>query len=146
MRFKKILVAVDGATAGTDVLPTAAELARCTGAELALITVADVRGIGVSEVSPPAHAAAAMLREEAARLLQGAAAELAADAKPLMIVREGLPEKELAAAARDWHADVLVMGTHARTGLAHIFHASVAESVLHHSPCPVLLLRIGQPA
>jgi universal stress protein A len=145
MTFRKVMIAVDTAALGTDVLAIGAELARCTGAELALVSVADVRGIGVSETSPPAPVTAARLREEAETLLARAVAQLALARPPLLLVKEGIPEKELVAAARDWHADLLVMGTHGRTGLAHMFKGSVAESVLHHAPCPVLVVKIGSP-
>ena len=143
MTFRRILVAVDTAALGTDVLPTADEIARCTGAEVALVSVADVRGIGVSETSPPAQVTAAKLREDAQALLDAAASQLTSVSGPLRLVREGFPDKEIIAAAHDWHADLLIMGTHGRTGLAHMFKGSVAESVLHHAPCPVLVVKIG---
>lgn len=145
MNFRRIMIAVDTATLGTDVLAAGGELARCTGAELALVSVADVRSIGVSETSPPMQVTAAKLREDAQALLATASTQLqpAPATPPLLLVKEGLPERELAAAAHDWHADLLIMGTHGRTGLAHMFKGSVAEWVLHHAPCPVLVVKIG---
>jgi len=89
MTFRKLMIAVDTATLGTDVLPVGGELARCTGAELALVSVADVRGIGVTETSPPAHVTAARLREEAEAQLARAAAQLALTRPPLLLVKEG---------------------------------------------------------
>ncbi len=145
MNFKNILVAVDTATLGTDVLPIADELARCTGATVMLVSVADVRGIGVSETSPPVQVTAAKLREDARAMLEAAARQIKSSADPMLLVREGFPDKELVAAAHDGHADLLIMGTHGRTGLAHLFKGSVAESVLHHAPCPVLVVKIGEP-
>jgi nucleotide-binding universal stress UspA family protein len=56
-------------------------------------------------------------------------------------VRIGLPFKQIVEAARDWRADLIVMGTHGRTGLAHAVMGSVAERVLRQAPCPVLTLR-----
>ena len=145
MNFRRIMIAVDTATLGTDVLAAGDELARCMGAELALVSVADVRSIGVSETSPPMQVTAAKLREDAEALLAQAVSQLrSAPAQlPVLLVKEGLPERELAAAAHDWHADLLIMGTHGRTGLAHMFKGSVAEWVLHHAPCPVLVVKIG---
>lgn len=87
---------------------------------------------------------AAKLREDSERLLEQAGAQLIIGVKPALLVREGFPDKEFAAAALDWHADLLVMGTHGRTGLAHMFKGSVADSVLHHAPCPVLVGKIGK--
>jgi nucleotide-binding universal stress UspA family protein len=43
-------------------------------------------------------------------------------------------------------ADLIVMGTHGRTGLAHVFLGSVAERTLRHAPCPVLTVPVGDEA
>jgi nucleotide-binding universal stress UspA family protein len=44
------------------------------------------------------------------------------------------------------HCDLIVMGTHGRTGLKHFFLGSVAEHVVRHARCPVLVLRGGKPS
>jgi nucleotide-binding universal stress UspA family protein len=43
--------------------------------------------------------------------------------------------------ARDTHTELIVMGTHGRTGLAHLFLGSMAEKVLRHATIPVLTVR-----
>jgi nucleotide-binding universal stress UspA family protein len=43
--------------------------------------------------------------------------------------------------ARDRHVDLIVMGTHGRTGLKHVLLGSVAERVVRLAPCPVLVVR-----
>ncbi len=48
---------------------------------------------------------------------------------------------EIVNAALEQHADLIVMATHGRKGLQHLFLGSTAEKVLEHAPCPVLLLR-----
>jgi nucleotide-binding universal stress UspA family protein len=55
--------------------------------------------------------------------------------------REGDAATELLAAAKEWKADLIVMGTHGRTGLARLVLGSVARNVLHHAPCSVLISR-----
>lgn len=55
--------------------------------------------------------------------------------------REGDAATELLAAASAWKADLIVMGTHGRTGLARLVLGSVARNVLHHAPCSVLITR-----
>ena len=47
-------------------------------------------------------------------------------------------------AARDWKADLIVVGTHGRRGVSHLFLGSDAEAVARLSPVPVLLVRGGQ--
>ena len=56
-------------------------------------------------------------------------------------LREGDAATELVAAANAWHADLIVMGTHGRTGLARLVMGSVARNLLHHAPCSVLVVR-----
>lgn len=43
--------------------------------------------------------------------------------------------------AKRWKADLIVIGTHGRRGISHLFPGSVAESVLRSAPTPVLLVR-----
>ncbi len=56
-------------------------------------------------------------------------------------VLEGEPAEQILRAARDTHADVIVMGTHGASGLTRLLVGSVAESVMRKSPCPVLTVR-----
>ena len=56
-------------------------------------------------------------------------------------VRTGNAAKQIVDAARETHADLIVMGTRGRTGVAHVIMGSVAERVVRLAPCPVLTLR-----
>lgn len=56
-------------------------------------------------------------------------------------VRTGQPAHTIIAHAEERKADLIVMGTHGRSGLAHMFMGSVAERVVRHAPCPVLTVR-----
>jgi nucleotide-binding universal stress UspA family protein len=55
--------------------------------------------------------------------------------------RTGAPYEEIVAAARDEKADMIVMGTHGRSGLNRLLMGSVAERVVRLAPCPVLTVR-----
>lgn len=57
--------------------------------------------------------------------------------------RIGLPAQEVLQEALDWNADLIVMGTHGRQGLARALFGSVAESVLRDAPVPVLVVRLA---
>lgn len=57
-------------------------------------------------------------------------------------VLEGEPATTIVGFATDHHADLIVMGTHGRTGVMHLALGSVAEKVVRHAHCPVLTVRI----
>jgi nucleotide-binding universal stress UspA family protein len=55
--------------------------------------------------------------------------------------REGYTAQTIADVAKEIKADLVVMGTHGRTGLTHMLLGSVAEQVVHNAECSVLTLR-----
>ncbi|MFQ5638711.1 MAG: universal stress protein [bacterium] len=56
-------------------------------------------------------------------------------------IGEGKPFVEIIKAAKNFDADLIVMGTHGRTGLSHMLIGSVAEKVVRKAPCPVLTVK-----
>jgi nucleotide-binding universal stress UspA family protein len=56
-------------------------------------------------------------------------------------VREGAPFYEIIRFAKEASIDLIVMGTHGHTGLAHVLLGSVTEKVVRKAPCPVLTVR-----
>ena len=61
------------------------------------------------------------------------------------ILAEGRPvHHTIVEKARELGDDVIVIATHGRTGLAHVFLGSVAEHVIRHAACPVLVVRNGE--
>jgi len=57
------------------------------------------------------------------------------------MVVHGDPDTKIVEVANDRNMDLIVMGTHGRTGLAHLVVGSTAEAVLRHASCPVLTIR-----
>jgi nucleotide-binding universal stress UspA family protein len=57
------------------------------------------------------------------------------------LLLEGVPHDRIVRAARSTRADLVVLGTHGRTGLGRLFLGSVASRVVTLSPCPVLTVR-----
>ncbi len=53
----------------------------------------------------------------------------------------GNPASEIVKAAKDWPADLIVIGSHGRGGLTRALMGSVAEGVMRQAPCPVLVAR-----
>jgi universal stress protein A len=58
-----------------------------------------------------------------------------------VIVQVGIAFEVITNAARDFKADLIVITTHGRTGLKHVFMGSTAERVVRHAPCPVFVVR-----
>jgi nucleotide-binding universal stress UspA family protein len=54
----------------------------------------------------------------------------------------GVPFQVIIDTARTAHVDLIIMGTHGRTGLRHVLLGSVAERVVRLAPCPVLVVRL----
>jgi universal stress protein A len=54
---------------------------------------------------------------------------------------QGIPAQEIITLAETGGFDLIVMGTHGRTGVPHMLIGSVTERVIRHAPCPVLTLR-----
>ncbi len=77
------------------------------------------------------------LRERLERIGQPAALD---GFSVVCVIRTGKPWLEIVNYARETRIDLIVMGTTARTGLAHAMMGSVAEQVVRHSPCPVLIV------
>ena len=59
------------------------------------------------------------------------------------ILASGIPYREIIGKAREVAADLIVIGTHGRTGVEHVIFGSTAEKVVRMSPCPVLSVRQG---
>jgi nucleotide-binding universal stress UspA family protein len=57
------------------------------------------------------------------------------------LTRHGRPFEEIVGTAREMDVDLIIMGTHGRSGLSHILLGSTAERVVRNAPCPVLTVR-----
>jgi nucleotide-binding universal stress UspA family protein len=58
-----------------------------------------------------------------------------------MVLVHGIPFHEIIETAKAQQVNLIIMGTHGRTGLSHVFLGSVAEKVVRMAPCPVLVAR-----
>jgi nucleotide-binding universal stress UspA family protein len=140
---KTVVVALDGSEAAETILPAAAELARLRQGGLNLVKVAlpVVAGSGLGEIP------LTFPSEDPLPYLKSVAGRLAADgvtATPVGL--EGRAASEILRHARESKAGLIAMTTHGRTGLARLLLGSIAEEVLRHSPCPVLVRRAVKTA
>ncbi len=76
--------------------------------------------------------------------MEATARKLHADCESLLVEMKSPQDRvseKIIEAAKAWPADLLVIGTHGRRGVHHLFLGSVAEEVIHIAPMPILLLR-----
>lgn len=139
MSFQRILVAVDEEPIAARAADVGIELARALAARLAFIFVAEP--IAAPDGGIPASELIASAEQDGKRVLAGFRQQLPADATPLQFVKVGKPAAEIIKAANEWPADVIVIGSHGRTGVTRALLGSVAEAVMRHAPCPVLVIR-----
>jgi nucleotide-binding universal stress UspA family protein len=139
MQFQRVLVAVDGSEFAVHALEVASGLATALSAQIGLVYVIDVKLVS-SETGVPADQQRAILRAEGQGLLDTAAAAIPAHPHPWKFLREGTPWKEIVQSAREWPADLVVMGTHGRTGVTRLLFGSTAEGVARHASGPVVVV------
>jgi nucleotide-binding universal stress UspA family protein len=121
----------------------AADLAASCGAELTLALVVPPPTPSASDVLVSSKGVAAAAAQEAEQTLARwrADAEQRAGVRVRAVLLCGEPAAELARAATDQGWDVIVVATHGRTGVRRLLLGSVAERIVRHVPCPVLVAR-----
>lgn len=93
--------------------------------------------LGINELERIWKAGREVAEQEMNALLSGADPNL----RTAHIIEEGMPFERIIWIARRQGADLIVMGTHGRSGLRRVFFGSVAERVVREAPCPVLTVR-----
>ncbi|MFQ5639793.1 MAG: universal stress protein [bacterium] len=143
MKIKKILCAVDFSEYSEQALKYAAFLSRSHGAKLILLHVIEplhgseqymVLALTPLEIK-------VKLKDEANNQLSALANNVKSSTKVETAVREGKAFVEIIKKAKEDRVDLIVMGSHGRTGLEHILIGSVAEKVTPKASCPVLIVK-----
>jgi nucleotide-binding universal stress UspA family protein len=142
--FRRIVHPTDFSRGSAAALRRAVALAKACRAPLVLVHVMTPPSPFVGEDSAPSSYAEllAVARRSAKRRLAALLARTRREGvRARSVFAEGLPADEILRAARRARADLIVMGTHGRTGLSHFFMGSVAERVVRESRCAVLTVR-----
>lgn len=149
MTFRKILCPTDFSPGSFHALKTAAAIASAHDAELVVANVWYVPSMAYAGEAPVPSDAVDQLAADSQRGLAEAVREATALGARRVSSRllAGVPWDQLVATLSHGDGfDLVVMGTHGRTGLARILLGSVAEQVVRHAPCPVLTVREGASA
>jgi nucleotide-binding universal stress UspA family protein len=140
-KLKKILVPVDFSERSMRALQYALPLAEQFGAEVTLLHVVQAY-LPVPEMSTmDVTLMQQQMREAGAQQLESLRKSVEAKVELRTVLKLGDPYFETIHAAKDLGVDLIILSTHGRTGLAHVFLGSTAERVVRHASCPVLVVR-----
>ena len=143
---KKILVATDFSTGSDEALDEAIEIGKPSGAELEVLHVLELAEefpFGTTYFDADYGVLYAGIdRQLSQRADRVRAAGIACETK----IIDGAAVNEITKRSRAIDADLIVVGTHGRTGLAHALMGSVAERVVRRASCPVLTVPFSKKA
>ena len=146
MQIKTILFPTDFSNGARAAMDHAVSLARDYKAKLILLYV--IQDISIAEWYIPSSLSVTDLVEDmqrsAGKEMDKWATEVSAKvAEVEKLVVRGVPFVEIIKTAKEKDADLIVIGTHGRTGIDHMLFGSTAEKVVRKAPCPVLTVRIA---
>ncbi len=146
VKLDKILCAVDFSEYSLEALKYATHLTLKENASLYLVHIVDSRvyDYGGPIYEPEPVAMESMVDRESmgrvkGKLLETVSNEIKDNVEAIVTV--GVPFVEIIKAAKDHDIDLIVVGTHGRSGIAHMLIGSVAEKVVRKAPCPVLTVK-----
>jgi nucleotide-binding universal stress UspA family protein len=143
---KKILVATDFSDGSDEALAQAILMAKPSAAEIEILHVVELAAefpFGTPYFDADYGALYASVDQ---RLSERADRVVAAGLRSTTKIAEGNAVTEITQRARAMGADLIVVGTHGRTGLAHVMLGSVAERVVQRASCPVLTVPFSTKA
>jgi universal stress protein A len=143
MAFRKILFPTDFSDPSREALRVAVDVVRESGGTLTLFHAWDVPvySYGGAMIPPSVFSDIAAEAEKGLAAWKRDAEKLGAANVATKLGNGTAWDQIVEIVKQDPRFDLVVMGTHGRTGLKHAFIGSVAEKVVRHAPCPVLVVR-----
>ncbi|HEX8378682.1 MAG TPA: universal stress protein [Pedobacter sp.] len=143
----KILIAVEDSTYSQRATDYGINLAKRLSAEVALLHVNELP-VATSYNTDPLMAEPPIMMPEmihvqedaSKKLLNKIADSIGEDTTIYTFHKTGNPRDEILSTAEEWGADMIILGTHGRTGFDHFLSGSVAEKVVRKAKCPVLII------
>ncbi len=144
VQFKKILIAVDDSPESMAAAKTGFALAHALNATAGILYVVDQsRQIVNADQGITPEECRALLLEQAEKSIRQYLQLYDGTGEVYRFTPEGVPEEEILHVAREWQANLIVMGTHGRSGLTRMMTGSVADHVIRHAEVPVLVTPPG---
>ncbi|WP_423743203.1 universal stress protein (plasmid) [Haladaptatus sp. SPP-AMP-3] len=140
--YGEILVPTDGSPEIEDAIAEALDLAAFTGGRIHAVSVVDTR-----EYSTLSDAKWLTIERDRTERGESAIADVRkrADERDVPVETElmrGIPHEEILDYADENDIDLVVMGTHGRSGVEHFLNGSVTEKVIRNSTLPILVVRV----
>ncbi|TAL24497.1 MAG: universal stress protein [Nitrospirae bacterium] len=137
--WSKILISTDGSKYSKAATEKAIDLAQSYGGQMEAVSVVDV--------TEEFHTEAPGAVEELVRKAKGFVDDIRKKAeaegiKTETFVREGETSRVITDLSKEFKSDVIVMGSHGRTGMNRLLMGSVTEKVIGYAPCPVLIVKV----
>ena len=143
----RILIAVDDSSYSEQAVNYGVLLAKNLGSKITLVHVDEIPISSPYSADPLLNESPAMIpelmhiQEEASKLLFKKIKEQHGDVVEMSAVTKiGRAQDEILSVADDCKADMIILGTHGRTGFDHFISGSVSESVARKAKCPVLII------
>jgi len=142
MVFKKILIAVDDSDCSYKAAQTGFMLAKDLGAEVKLVCVVDEKYLIANPEFRTSYVDLYNLHlEQAEKIVNKISKELAKGVKVEVETPRNNPAAAVIEMTKDWKADLVVMGTHGKSGIAKMFLGSTSQYVIRHLTVPCLIVR-----
>lgn len=135
--YKKILTATDGSKYSKKAVREALAMAKAAGCPLVIVSAVDV----TDEFETMAPGLEDQMIAKAVRHVEAVKKQAQQQGVRVdAIVRTGEAYEVIVTLAREKKADIIVLGSHGRTGLSRLLMGSVTSRVIGHAPCPVLVV------
>ncbi|MBD0267559.1 MAG: universal stress protein [Cyanobacteria bacterium Co-bin8] len=155
--FRRILVALDDSPLRATVFEKALAMAAALDAQLMLLHVLSAYGVGSPGIPLRAYPAYYPILDDASwqlyqerwhtfetagieRLQRDSETAANAGVRAEFTQSGGEPSLVICDLARTWEADLIIVGSHGRSGLSELLMGSVSNYVMHHAPCSVLVV------
>ncbi len=139
--MKKIVIAIDNDPTSEKIALNGFQLGLQLNAEIALLSVVDLTMLITEGAITPKEFADITINDYK-KNQQMLVDTVFKGYNVKAFVEEGIPHEVILNMAKKWNADIIVLGTHGRTGISHLIMGSVAEKIVRHSEIPVFIIPI----
>jgi len=139
MNYRKILIAVDNGATAEKVAANGFLLGQQLRAEIALVSVVETTSL-TADGGITFNNMAETIKGDIKKNQQMLIDKIFNDYNVRTFIEEGITHEMILKVAAEWEADLIVLGTHGRTGLSDLLMGSVAEMMVTHSIKPLLII------